>query len=121
MSKNPVFHGSAYHSQDNAFLFYYPQVAGRSAPEDFVTTAKAFSAAFLAMICGREPWESVGVDRRFMSLCGTKPTMRPQSEGLDGRWLGLVGSPERLEKFMKSIELLMKAMTYAMALPLESE
>lgn len=47
--------------------------------------------------------------------------MRPQSDGLEGRWLGPVGSSERLEKFIKGIELLMKAMTYAMALPLESE
>ncbi|KAF1953349.1 alpha/beta-hydrolase [Byssothecium circinans] len=88
---NPIFRVGAYHSQDNSFLFFFPQVAGPDAPAAFRATAEAFSAAALNVVNGKEPWEDVGVRRRFMRFDGDQTGVREEGEGSWVRWKVLVG------------------------------
>ncbi|KAH8891124.1 alpha/beta-hydrolase [Thozetella sp. PMI_491] len=120
LSPNPVFYGGAYHSQDNAFLFQFPQVAGPSAPVKFQATSDTFSSAVLQLIHGKEPWEDVSVSRKFMSFNAEESRLKDEAEGPLVRWDKLVGTEERLKLFMKGKDLMYRAMAYAMALPVDT-
>jgi carboxylesterase type B len=119
LSRNPIFHGSAYHSQDNAFLFYYPQVAGPAAPAEFRAAADAFASAALKLINGKEPWEDISVARRFMSIHADRSGVKDDEQGTSRRWASLVDTDERLDMFMLGKALLYEAMEYALSLPLD--
>ncbi|KAK9326648.1 alpha/beta-hydrolase [Lipomyces starkeyi] len=119
LSPKAEFKDNAYHSQDNAFLFYFPQVASASAPAEFRATADVYSAAALRLANGKEPWEDISIAKRFMMIHEEKSRMREDSEWCYKRWGHLVNTPERLDMFLLGKELLMMAIHYAMSLPVE--
>lgn len=119
LSPNPVFYNGAYHSQDNAFLFCHPPVAGSSAPPEFQATARVFSDAALAVINGKEPWEDISVAKRFMSMVGDQSALRDEEEGNYTRWKGLVDTNERFNLFMCGRSIMYAAMAFAMSLPVD--
>lgn len=119
LCKNDIFRGGAYHSQDNAFLFCHPQVAGPGAPAEFRATADVYSSAVLNLAYGAEPWEEIGVAGRFMSVWADQSGMREGSQGISKRWVGLVQTVQRVDMFMRGKALLFDAMAYAMSLPVD--
>lgn len=121
LASNSVFYNGAYHSEDNAFLFYFPQVADASAPAEFRATADVYSGAVLKLINDSEPWEELGVARRFMSVNADKSRMKDEAEGSYKRFEKLVDTPERLGMFLGGLSLLYKAMAYALSLPVDTE
>lgn len=114
LSSRLVWRDSAYHSVDIPFLFCHPQVASDDAPPDFRKTSDNFSASVLHLVNGHEPWEDVGVARRWMRFNGDKSSIVDEHEGLAARWSALTDSPDRYRKFMLGMILLGDAMGYAL-------
>ena len=114
LSTRSVFCGSVYHSLDIAFLFRHPQIVGPDAPNDFRITSDVFSDAALKLVNDKEPWEEVSVAKRWNLIHADRTEMKSQEDGSAARWRKLADTPERHQKFMRSMMLLSDAMGYAM-------
>ncbi len=111
ISPVPALHGYAYHSLDNAYLFYFPSVAGDQAPQQMRRTAEDFSESALRLTYGEQPWPASGLDHlkannQIATYSGEgvqfHDTVRP-------KWVQLVDTPDRLDQFMLSKDLMWKS------------
>jgi hypothetical protein len=121
LSQDPVFKDKAYHSLDNPFLFYFPQVTEPKAPPAFHATATAYSKACIDYVHGEYPWEAFIVRRKVMSFNGERTALVSEEEGSNvGRWKGLVSTPERRDMFRSGVGgLLQQARSFAMSVSLD--
>lgn len=119
LSPNKTFHGTAYHSLDNVFLFRHPPVAAESAPAQFRATSDIFSGAALKLVNDREPWEDISVSKRYMSILGDSSELKNLADTNAAQWSGLADTNPKYEKFASGKTLLLEAMAYAMTLPID--
>lgn len=104
-------YGRAYHSLDNAFLFYFPSVAGAEASQDLRTTADSFSGAALRLAYGDELWEELSTrNKKFATFSGDGLQIREQTKA---RWESLINTPDRIDQFLLGKDLLWKTAAIA--------
>ena len=111
ISPIPTLYGHAYHSLDNAYLFYFPTVAGDQAPQQMRRAAEDFSESALRLAYGEQLWPSSSVDQdevnhQNATYSGEGVQLH---DAIRPKWMDLVDTPDRLGQFMLTKDLMFKS------------